>query len=281
MSDGIHTNDAFIADGGSITMTNVKSDGIEAEEGFIVINNGIFNITCDDDGIAASYEEGDAAIDPYVVINGGTFNIKTTEGEGIESKSSLTINKGKLTINTKDDALNAGKSIVINGGDIYCVSTGNDAIDSNGTITVTGGTVVAIGANSPEGSFDCDGNTFKITGGFLLGMGGTTSSPTAGVSTVYALIAGAGTANQITHIEDASGKQIATFLNPKAYATLVLATPKLLASTTYNIYTGGSVTNAKENNGVYTSGTYNKGTKGSSFTTTSKVTRIGGNVMNR
>lgn len=158
-------------------MTNVKSDGIEAEEGFIVINNGIFNITCDDDGIAASYEEGDAAIDPYVVINGGTFNIKTTEGEGIESKSSLTINKGKLTINTKDDALNAGKSIVINGGDIYCVSTGNDAIDSNGTITVTGGTVVAIGANSPEGSFDCDGNTFKITGGFLLGMGGTTSSP--------------------------------------------------------------------------------------------------------
>ena len=61
--------------------------------------------------------------------------------------------------------MNASKSIVINGGNIYCYSSGNDGVDSNGTLTITGGTIVSIGTTSPEEGFDCDQNTFKITGG--------------------------------------------------------------------------------------------------------------------
>lgn len=71
-----------------------------------------------------------------------------------------------------DDCMNASNSIVINGGSIYCYSSGNDGIDSNGTLTITGGVVIASGTTSPEDGFDCDQNTFKITGGIVLGIGG-------------------------------------------------------------------------------------------------------------
>ena len=86
--------------------------------------------------------------------------------------------------------MNASKSIVINGGNIYCYSSGNDGVDSNGTLTITGGTIVSIGTTSPEEGFDCDQNTFKITGGTILGIGGGTSTPTSSVCTQRTVIYG-------------------------------------------------------------------------------------------
>jgi len=277
VTDGIHTNDAFIADGGTIKIT-AGSDGIEVEEGHVIINDGTLNLTTGDDGIAASYKGTDAAIVPYVNINGGTITVKSTAGEGIESKGILTINKGNISLITYDDALNAGKAIYINGGNIYCYATNNDAIDSNGTLTVTGGIIVAIGANQPEASFDCDAHTFKITGGTLVGIAGATSGP-SNTSTVNSVVMGSGSANSIIHIEAADGTEALTFLAPKAFSTLIFASPKLKSNTTYNIYTGGSVTEGTVFNGLYSSGTYNRGTKSSTtFTTTKVVTQIGGSI---
>ncbi|MBX2920976.1 MAG: carbohydrate-binding domain-containing protein [Chitinophagaceae bacterium] len=277
VSDGIHANDAFIADGGSVTIT-AGSDGIDVEEGFVIINDGTFTLNTADDGIVASYEEADESITPYVTINGGIINIKTTEGEGIESKSVLTINDGDITLQTLDDGLNASDAIYINGGTVYAYATGNDAIDSNGIITITGGKVIAIGARQPEAGFDCDARTFKITGGLVIGTGGATSSPTASVSTMYSLIMGGGNANQIIHIEDAEGNEIVTFLSPTTYSTMLFASSKLQANTAYNIYTGGSVSSGSEWQGLYTSGTYTKGSSAASFTTSNKVTQLGGSI---
>jgi len=278
VTDGIHTNDAFIADGGTVKIT-AASDGIEVEEGYAIINDGNFTFITGDDGIAASYEGTDATIVPYVNINGGTLNIKSSKGEGIESKGVLTINKGDITLNTYDDALNAGKAIYINGGNIYAYATNNDAIDSNGTLTVTGGIIVAIGANQPEASFDCDARTFKITGGTLIGIAGATSGPSSS-STVRSVVMGSGQANSIIHIETAAdGIEALTFMAPKAYSTLIFASPKLKAATSYVVYTGGSVTDGTAFNGLYSAGTYNKGTKSSvSFTTTGVLTQTGGSI---
>ena len=119
--------------------------------------------------------------DGNLTINSGTIWVKTPGGEGsegIESKSTLTVNGGDVSVYSYDDCMNASKSIVINGGNIYCYSSGNDGVDSNGTLTITGGTIVSIGTTSPEEGFDCDQNTFKITGGTILGIGGGTSTPT-------------------------------------------------------------------------------------------------------
>ncbi|MDR6195289.1 carbohydrate-binding domain-containing protein [Siphonobacter sp. SORGH_AS_0500] len=275
-SDGIHTNDAFIADGGTLTMTTA-GDGIQCEEGYIVINDGTFTINVADKGIAASYDT-DTTIDPYLTINGGTFVINSSAGEGIESKSVLTINNGEFTIKTSDDGINAGTFIYINGGNLYVYSTSNDGIDSNGKLTVTGGKIISVGAGSPEEGFDCDRNTFKITGGILVGIGGATSMPTASVSTQAAVIVGGGTLNQLIHIESTDGVEALTFQIPRTYATMMFSSPKLKNAQSYKIYTGGSVTGGTNLNGLYTSGTYQKGTEVSTFTMSSLVTSVGGST---
>lgn len=277
VTDGIHSNDAFIADGGSLSIT-AASDGIECEEGYIIINDGIFVIQAGDDGIAASYEDGDPGITPYVTINGGTIQIESSAGEGIESKSELTINNGHISTVTADDGLNAGTAIYINGGRVYSYSTGNDAMDSNGIFTITGGKIVAIGARAPEAGIDCDARTLKITGGQLVAIGGATSGPTASVSTVPSLIRGAGTAGELIHIRAADGTEALTFLAPVGYSTMLVAGSKLKSNTTYTIYTGGTVANSIQFNGLYTGGTYTPGTSGTSFTTSSLVTQIGGSI---
>ena len=276
VSDGIHTNDAFIADGGTIKITTA-GDGIQCEEGYIVINSGTFIINAADKGIAATWDT-DKTIDPYLTINGGTINITSSGGEGIETKSVMTINNGTITTKTSDDGLNAGTFIYINGGNIYAYSTSNDAIDSNGKITVTGGKIIAIGSTAPEEGFDCDKNTFKITGGILVGAAGATSSPTASVSTQASVILGSGTANQLYHIRTSDDKEVFTFLIPRNYATMLFSSPKLKSGGTYKVYTGGSITGGSHFGGLYTSGTYNTGMQASTFTTNSMVTKIGGSI---
>ncbi|MBE8724418.1 carbohydrate-binding domain-containing protein [Flavobacterium hungaricum] len=277
-SDGIHTNDGVYIDGGTLNI-NASSDGIEAEEGPIVINAGTITITAADDGITASYDT-DTTIDPYVVINGGTISITTTGtgGEGIESKSTLTINGGTINIKAVDDGINAGKAIYINDGTITSYSTTNDGIDSNGTLTVTGGKIFAIGAKSPEEGFDCDNNTFKITGGLLVGAGGATSSPTASVSTQASAILGSGNAGIIYSVLDPDNSEVMTFKSPASFTTLLLSGSKFSSGKTYKLVTVSSVANASEFNGLYLGGTFSDPVLSSSFTLTSMVTKIGGST---
>lgn len=227
----------------------------------------------------ASYDT-DNTIDPYVVINGGTINITTTGtgGEGIESKSVLTINDGEIYIKAVDDGINAGDAIYINGGTIVSYSTTNDGIDSNGTLTVTGGKIFAIGAKSPEEGFDCDNNTFKITGGLLIGAGGATSSPTASVSTQASAILGSGNSGTIYSVLDSDNAEVMTFKSPASFTTLLLSGSKFSSGKNYRLVTVSTVSNASEFNGLYLGGTFSNPTLSSSFTLTSMVTKIGGST---
>ncbi|NRD23989.1 carbohydrate-binding domain-containing protein [Winogradskyella litoriviva] len=284
-SDAIHTNDYIIVDGGTLLLS-AASDGMDCEEGYIIINDGTFNINVVDDGIVASYdiddeEEPDDSIMPNVTINGGDFVINTSEGEGIEAKGTMTINQGTININSYDDGLNAGDDIYINGGNIYVYTTLNDAIDSNGGITVTGGTTIAIAVriDEPDGSFDCDDNTFKITGGTILGLGLNTSFPTESESTQNSVIFDGVSANQLLHIQSEDGTEALTYLVPNRVNTIIYSNAKLESGQTYDIYTGGTVSNGTELNGLYTSGTYSNGiNSGDYFTINSTVTQIGGDM---
>ncbi len=276
VKDGLHANDAVIIDGGTLDIA-ATDDGIQCEEGYIVINDGAININSTGKAITASYDT-DNTIDPYLTINGGTITIDTKD-EGIESKSILTINGGKISIKSADDAINAGTFIYINGGDIYAYSTSNDGIDSNGPITITGGKVLAIGAQNPEGGIDCDRSTFKITGGIVLGLGGNTSTPTASVSTQHSVVMAGSTGGQLISLLATDNTEALTFLVPVTRSTMLFSSPKLKAGKTYSLYTGGAVTGAEEFSGIYTSGSYEPGTKSStSFTASSVVTSIGGST---
>lgn len=204
----------------------IKVDGDEEEteygagKGYILINGGILTIESAGKGLTAGFnptEDGDTTSsvnDPSadVFINNGLITITTyatpredtyTNGvsnddgvspEGIEGKHSVTINGGKIVLNTTDDCINTStsdSSIVINGGLIYAHSSANDSVDSNGTIVMNGGILIALGAGAPEGGIDCDeNNRFTYTGGTIIAMGGSNQIPQGTGTTGYVLTTG-------------------------------------------------------------------------------------------
>lgn len=216
-----------------------------------------------------------------VVIDGGLLWAKTTGGEGaeaLESKSDLVVNGGEIVLFGYDDCINASKSITFNGGKVYCISTGNDGIDSNGTLTVNGGLVVSFGSTQPEEGFDCDQNTFKITGGTILGIGGATSSPTSSVCSQNSVVfGGSGSQGDVLTICDASNNLLMSCTLPRSYnqMTLLYSSPDL-KNGTYSIYSGGSVSNVSSSFYDFVlNGTISGGSSLTSFTVSSLLTKVG------
>lgn len=279
-------------EGGTIMLTSTGAAGKGLSvDGALTIGNGTTEpvITATTSGakfyVSGSGESADYA-NPKAIkaggnmtINSGTVTAKTSQdgGEGLESKAILTINGGTIDAETYDDAINASSQIVVNGGKTYCYASGNDGMDSNGTIKVTGGLIVSSGTNVPEEGIDCDQNTFAITGGTIIGIGGAASTPTSSACTQRAIVyGGSGTANSYFHIQDASGNDILTYKIPRNYNQMTIVfSSAALANSTYYIYSGGTVTGGTDFHGYVTGGTYSGGTSSTSFTASSMVTTVG------
>lgn len=216
-----------------------------------------------------------------LAIEGGRVMVSTTGGEGsegIESKDAVTISGGTVTVTAADDCINATNHIEISGGEVYCYGSGNDAIDSNGTLTISGGIVVAVGADAPEAGFDCDQNTFTVSGGTLLGIGGSTSSPTAGVSSQPSVVYCASLSKgALLTITDNSGDHVMSYTIPLAFSkpNILFSSPSLTKGQTYTFYTGGQVSGGTEFYGLVTGATYDAGTTADSFTISSTLTSVG------
>lgn len=112
-----------------------------------------------------------------IVISGGTITVSTsgTNGEGIESKSTMVVSGGEIMVNAYDDALNAASDLTISDGYVYARATNNDAIDANGNCYIQGGLVYAIGASGAEVAIDANSEDQKqlyVSGGTLVAIGG-------------------------------------------------------------------------------------------------------------
>ncbi len=275
----------IVINGGTITSTTV-SKGISAKWDY------------DDD--PETTETTDDPY-PYVLIKGGKINITTTgtpadesttaytftdadgvtvsettklSPEGIEGKQAVFISGGILNLNCTDDCINASRDtsgytsqIVISGGNIYAYSSNNDAIDSNGNLTISGGVIVALTATTPECAFDCDSNTFAITGGLVAGIGTSNySSPTASAcsqSTVvlsgnyFGSSSSSGTSASTFAIEDSDGGAIFAFDLPSAFASanqnyvMILSSPKIATGTTYKTVSGATASGGSTFNNLY------------------------------
>ena len=265
----------------SVKSTGAAGKGINCDGTLSIDNSTVKIITTGKQYVYNRLDSSAKGIkaDGNLTINSGTIWVKTPGGEGsegIESKSTLTVNGGDVSVYSYDDCMNASKSIVINGGNIYCYSSGNDGVDSNGTLTITGGTIVSIGTTSPEEGFDCDQNTFKITGGTILGIGGGTSTPTSSVCTQRTVIYG-GSGSKGTLLSIQGSDQVMSYTIPRAYSqmTLLFSSSKLASGTTYTIYTGGSVTGGTEFYGLTVGGIYTAGSQVATFTPSSMVTSVG------
>ena len=195
---GINSGSNILISGGNITLTSTGSGGkgLKCDSalnitggtltvkttGGLYYNNGSTentNYTGNTDNLNSKYYSSPKGIKAVgaITISGGTINVSTSgrNGEGIESKSTLVINGGQITVNSYDDAINAKSDLTVNGGYIYARATNNDGLDANGNCYINGGLIYAIGAKSPEVAIDANTEEQKklyITGGTIIAVGG-------------------------------------------------------------------------------------------------------------
>ena len=173
---GINCDGRLTISGGTITISTT---------GGLYYNNGSSentNYTGNTDNVNSSYYSSPKGIkvDGAITISGGNTNVSTSgrNGEGIESKSTITISSGQVTVNAYDDAINSAGDLTVTGGYVYARATNNDGIDSNGNTYIKGGLCYAIGSNSPEVAFDANSEQQKklyVQGGTLIAVGGLES----------------------------------------------------------------------------------------------------------
>lgn len=162
-------------------------------------------------------------------------------GEGIESKGRIEINGGTIEVKAWDDAMNAGRSFVLNAGELFLRSWHNDGLDSNGTIEINGNRITAWGGDIPEAGIDCDMNRFAINGGTVVGVGGTSSAPTEGTQ-ASVIVRGVNVMGQSYGLYDHNGTCIDIMIGSPVLpnATILYSNETLNADSTYYLHIGDS-----------------------------------------
>ena len=303
---------------GEITLEATGSGGkcIDAEgEILIGVENGETELVMDmkttgEKFYESGYGEDAEYANPKILkaegdlyIYGGNINIYTENdgGEGLESKNGVYILGGYIIIDTYDDAINGKYNVQIDGGTIYAYSRGNDAIDSNGTMYMNGGLLVAVGQMAPEGAFDCDQNTFAITGGTLIGIGGHHSTPTSSACTQRALVYNGITNGTAVRIVNENNEDLMTFQMPTYSGNgggggwppgggggpggggpgggdgiALLFSSANLQQGTITVKQGGTISGGEEFHGYFTGAEYTGSTTDQNVTISGMVTTYGG-----
>ena len=176
---GINCDAEFELSGGDVTIVT---------KGALYYHNGTAentNYTGNTDNVNSDYYSSSKGVkaDGAITISGGKISVATAgrNAEGIESKTSILISDGEVTVNSYDDGINVGgdgSDLIISGGYVYSRAMNNDGIDGNGNVYVKGGLVYAIGANSPEVAIDANSEEQKklyVQGGTLIAVGGLES----------------------------------------------------------------------------------------------------------
>ena len=176
---GINCDAAFELSGGEVTI--VTKGALYYHDGTIENTN----YTGNTDNVNSDYYSSSKGVkaDGAITILGGKISVATAgrNAEGIESKTSILISDGEVTVNSYDDGINVGgdgSDLIISGGYVYSRAMNNDGIDGNGNVYVKGGLVYAIGANSPEVAIDANSEEQKklyVQGGTLIAVGGLES----------------------------------------------------------------------------------------------------------
>lgn len=304
----LNANINIKAGGGSSASvnSNISTKGIKAGVN-LIIENGTFNINSSDDALHTngnliigdgnytllSNDDGIHA-DILLTVNYGNINI-TKSYEGIESKT-ININSGTINLVSSDDGINAASGatttggggwgmpmsagdsyFTVNGGTLY-INAGGDGVDANGAIVMTGGTLLVSGpTNNGNAALDYD-TSFKLDGGLFVAAGSSGMAMAPSTSSVQNSVLvnfnSAQAAGTLFHVCNTEGENVLTFMPEKKYQSVAFSSPLLISGATYNIYTGGSHSGVLSGQ-LYTNGVYTGGTKYSSFTISSVVTKLG------
>lgn len=226
-----------------------------------------------DDGEQKKLHKYDGAFYSRVSINfdGGTegtgvLNI-TADNEGLDSELHLTINGGKINIQSQDDGINTNEDGVsvtaINGGALHIVAglgTEGDGIDSNGYLVINGGVVIAIAKPQSDSGLDSDSGSF-IHGGYVVATGSTMdwAESDSRQVTMNLQFASSQGADEAVIVTDPDGKVVFAYDPDKdkttggynrGYQGAVVSCPQFQVGETYRVYIGGDV-EGSETDGLY------------------------------
>ena len=252
----LHCNDEIHFTGGYFYASNSTAGGKGVKtDSTLIVDGG--RLVVNTSGTYGKDEKGEQEspkgmkIDGDITINGSDITVrcigKCEGSEGIESKTSLTVNGGKIDVMAYDDAMNAATLVKFMGGETFCLSTHNDGIDSNGDIQITGGKVTSIAANM-EAAMDNDNpgvnSTFIIDGGEIIGIGGTVYAPTS-TSAQYCIVYNGCpmSTTQELAVKDESGTKILAVTSPQGSqsAGVLLSSSKFVKGGNYTISIGDTV----------------------------------------
>lgn len=182
---GILAKDDLVVDGGSYTVTSVE-DGVRGKDSITVLS-GNFDITASGDGFKSN--NSDSAEVGWIVLEDGTYNI-TAKGDAVQAESALTVNGGKFdiitegtptgksdsqkglkcvtllkitdgefNIITKDDGVHSNTDVQIDGGSLY-IETKDDGIHADRNLYINGGKI-----NIPTCYEGFEGTIIEVNGG--------------------------------------------------------------------------------------------------------------------
>ena len=244
---GIKATNSILIKGGNFIIDSYD-DAVHSNN-YIGIKDGSFEISSNDDGMHADKE---------LIIDGGTVDVKKAY-EGLEAQA-ITINGGKISLETNDDGINAGGGadessanrvgagvfdmntdcvLTINGGEVY-VNASGDGVDSNGYLYFNGGTTIIDGPTSNgNGALD-SGSGIIMNGGEVIAVGASGMAETLGstsnvhnISVYFTSTLSSGTEIVIKNSHD---EVVLSHTAAKTFNHLSAGTTKFELGSTYTIY---------------------------------------------
>lgn len=211
----ITTTGGLYYNNGTTENVNYTGNTDNVDSNYYTGAKGIKAGTKDTSGSQTTYSGG-------LIINGGTITVSTStnNAEGIESKNTMYITNGTVTVNSYDDGLNSARDMYIQGGTVTVVAKNNDAVDSNGNLYIEGGTVIACGASAPECGLDAaEGYSLYITGGTVLAIGGSNNAVSSKSGSQYVVSTSNLSVSAGSTVAVKSGSTtIASFTVPSTYS---------------------------------------------------------------
>lgn len=214
--------------------------------------------------------------DGDIFVNEGDIMVRATGdkgSEGVESKSTITVNGGQMAVYSYDDAINSKSHLYLKGGNVFAWAMNNDGIDANGNLYVQGGTTVAYGSSSPECGIDANeegGCHVIISDGTLVAVGGGTSYPYS-TGTQPAIVYGGNASSGTTLALSNNDADILAFTVQRSYngtACFLFTAPTLSKDSAYTI-TSGATASGNDWYGLKTAASITS--KGSSVATVSSL----------